>query len=358
MRMSNSQANSKTGAEESFWAVADDLSLTFILPTRNRREWVGRALDSCLRIHGPGVRVKILVVDGHSTDGSYEALEHRYRADHRVILTRQSESGGLVSACLAAVQQVHTPFVTFMFDDDILSPYWIEMIHALKRSNGDFAVGFGGVGPVSGTLQFTQAQRVLTFSPMRLLYAYCGCATEFSHRGLPITPVCCLTRTSLLQEWARAVGAFTHGNALREHFVIKRAAGWDLMIYFHSLASTQREIVLVDGIVAQLSAHDESISIASNGADLALSYWLAYVWLCDNLRTTQRHADAGRCAAYVVKQGVRLVLKRLRRGKTEWLLELIMEIWTLLFATVRTDGARFFMARLFRFLLPRRYRFL
>ena len=54
------------------------LALTFILPTRNRRQWVGRAIESCLQAHQSAVHVEVLVIDGNSTDGSFEWVQQRY----------------------------------------------------------------------------------------------------------------------------------------------------------------------------------------------------------------------------------------------------------------------------------------
>ena len=86
------------------------LALTFILPTRNRRQYVGRAVESCLQVALSGVQVEVLLVDGNSTDGSYEELLQRYGKDARVRLIRQTGPKGFMPACFLAVPQVRTPF--------------------------------------------------------------------------------------------------------------------------------------------------------------------------------------------------------------------------------------------------------
>src|SRR5437773_4005287 len=108
------------------------LELTFILPTRNRREWVRRAIASCLRAHQEGVSVEVLIIDGDSTDGSFEDLQQRYGNDSRVRLFRQQGAKGFMAACFFAIPQVRTPFATFMYDDDVLSPYWADLPRELQ----------------------------------------------------------------------------------------------------------------------------------------------------------------------------------------------------------------------------------
>ena len=72
------------------------LELTFILPTRNRRQVVKRAIESCLQAHRPGeIHVSVLIVDGNSTDGSFEEVAERYGQDARVRLVRQQGPKGV-----------------------------------------------------------------------------------------------------------------------------------------------------------------------------------------------------------------------------------------------------------------------
>src|SRR2546427_8440086 len=78
-----------------------------------------RALESCLRVERKGVRVEVLVIDGNSTDGSFAELQERYSADPRVRAVRQEGPEGFMPACFFALPQVRTPFVTFMYDDDV-----------------------------------------------------------------------------------------------------------------------------------------------------------------------------------------------------------------------------------------------
>jgi|GEM_PF-1934070 len=332
------------------------LALTFILPTRNRREWVGRAIESCLQADQPDFRVELLVVDGNSTDGSFEELQQRYANDSRVRLVRQQGAKGFMSACFFAVPQVQTPFVTFMYDDDVLSPFWADMPREMRRRGADFIMGFSVESDIGKTAHFERVNQLRVTTPSFLLRAYFGCGRELSSHSLPFNPICCLTRTERLREWMSELEQFTRGYPLREYFMMQRNAGPDLMIYLHSIVSHAGEITLFDGPVAQFSVHLESITSGLEPTDLTIGYWLAQVWLCDRLRRLNHHADAGWCSAYTVKQGLRLVLKRLRRGRWAWLGSLLREIVTLKARTLASASVGSFIKSFLTLLLPRSWR--
>ena len=337
-------------------AAAAPLALTFILPTRNRRQWVGRAIESCLQAHQSAVCVEVLVIDGNSTDGSFEWVQQRYGADPRVRLFRQQGPKGFIPACFFAVPQVRTPFVTFMYDDDVLSNHWADLPRELQRRGASFIMGFNTEGDIAKSASFERVTRLRLVSPSFLLRAYCGCGHELSRHGLPFSPICCLTRTDWLREWTRELQQFTRGRPLREHFMMQRNAGPDLMIYFYSIVNHSEEIVVFDGPVAQFSAHSESITSGFTKTDLTIGYWLAHIWLCDRLCALGRHADAGWCAAYSVKQGLRLVLRRLRRGQPLWLASMLKEIAALTGRTISAPSALWFATSFLALLLPRRCR--
>jgi hypothetical protein len=331
-------------------------ALTFILPTRNRRNHVERAVESCLRVHQGGVRVELLVIDGNSTDGSYEALEQRYGQDPRVRLRRQTGPKGFMPACFLAVPLVRTPLVTFMYDDDVLSPFWGEMPREMQRRGADFVMGFSKEEEIETEAAFERVANLRVVTPPFLLRAFCGAGSELSKHALPFSPICCLMRTDRLREWMEQVEQFTRGRPLREYFMMQRNAGPDLMLYFHAIASHQAEIPVFDGPVAQFSAHVNSITSGLAPTDLPIGYWLARVWLCDRLRELNRPEEAGWCAAYTLKQGLRLAFKRIRRRHWPWLGAFLGEILSLNARTLAGASASSFLKHFPLLLLPRRVR--
>jgi hypothetical protein len=336
--------------------AAAPLALTFILPTRNRGDYVRRAIESCLRVQQTEVRVELLVIDGNSTDGSYEQLQQLYGHDPRVRLVRQTGPKGFMPACFLAVPEVRTPFVTFMYDDDVLSPFWGQMPREMRRRGAEFVMGFSKEGEIKTEVAFERVASLRVVTPSFLLRAFSGTGYELSTHALPFSPICCLMRTDRLREWKGEVEQFTRGRPLREYFMMQRNAGPDLMLYLHAIASCEGEIPVFDGPVAQFSAHPDSITSGLEPTDLPIGYWLAHVWLCDRLRRLNRPEEAGWCAAYAVKQGLRLALKRIRRRRAQWLGPLLGEIVRLKTRTLAGGSAGSYLKSFPLLLLPRRAR--
>jgi glycosyltransferase involved in cell wall biosynthesis len=332
-----------------------EIELTFILPTRNRRLWVSRAIESCLRCHQPGVGVEVLVLDD-SNDGSSEELQRLYGADPRVRLMRSATPGGFMKTCLWAIPQVRTPFATFMYDDDVLSPYWADLARELSRRKAGFVMGFGERSPVTEVLEFRRVEQLKIVTPSLLLQAYCGRGRLLSRHGLPCSPICCLTRTAVLEEWVKELERFVQGRPLREYFVMQRAAGPDQLIYYLSITRHEGEIAIFDGPVAQFSAHDESITSQFEATDIVIGYWLAQLWACNWLLRHGASTDAGWCAAYTVREGIRLLIKRLSRRRWKWSGGFARELASLLGRTLASRAGAAFMVSFALLLLPRRIR--
>src|SRR5205085_7814671 len=97
--------------------------VTVIIPTYNRRRWIGECLDSVRAQTYP--RVETLVVDDCSTDGTAEWL----RSDPRYAFARvrrQPENGGAARARNAGIRMARGELIAFIDSDDMLAPTHIE----------------------------------------------------------------------------------------------------------------------------------------------------------------------------------------------------------------------------------------
>jgi glycosyltransferase involved in cell wall biosynthesis len=99
-------------------AERDPVAVSVIIPTRNRRELLLRALRSVLRQRG--VSLSVVVVDEASTDGSAEAVQSL--GDPRVRVVRHASPRGVSQARNTGLQQVESPWVAFLDDDDLWAP--------------------------------------------------------------------------------------------------------------------------------------------------------------------------------------------------------------------------------------------
>jgi glycosyltransferase involved in cell wall biosynthesis len=93
-------------------------SVSVVIPTRNRRDLLLRALHSVLRQHN--VDLSVIVVDDASQDGSADAV--RGLRDRRVRVIRHPVCQGVSQARNTGIEQVDTDWVAFVDDDDLWSP--------------------------------------------------------------------------------------------------------------------------------------------------------------------------------------------------------------------------------------------
>ena len=353
MSPSRSKAAPSGAGTSSHHESAESIELTFILPTRNRARHVTRAIESCLRVQQTGVSVEVLVLDGNSTDGTFEQIQQQFGGDSRVRLMRQ-QSKGFMAACFEALPLVRTPFATFMYDDDVLSPFWVDLPRGMASRGSGFALGFGAEGSLEETVSFERAGFLRVISPSALLRAYCGAGRDLFRHGLPYSPICCLTTTQELHRWRTEVEGFVQGRPFREYFMMRLNAGPDLLVYFSSILTHDGDVMVFDGAVAQFTVHDTSMTVSSGPIDIPVGYWLAHVWLANQLSRHGGRSDAGWCTAYAVKSGLRLLWKRIRRRRWEWTGSFAKEIALLVGQNLASRNLLTFLKHLFvLLLLPR-----
>jgi hypothetical protein len=251
---------------------------------------------------------------------------------------------------------VRTPHVTFMYDDDVLSPFWGDLPLEMKRRGLDFVMGFAADGTEEKVFPFERVTKLRIVDRSFLTRAYFGCGHQLSNLALPFSPICCLTTTEQLRDWTSELERFTRGRPFREYFMMERNAGPDLMIYLLSIDGRKGDIAVFDGPVAQFTSHPASMSLNFEPTDLPIGYWLAQVWLCDRLRREGRTADAGWSAAYAVKQGLKLLRKRAYCGRWQWFGSFFKEIVSLKLRTLFSGSGLCFVKSYLVLFLPRNSR--
>jgi hypothetical protein len=286
--------------------------ISYILPTRNRCELLLRAIDSCLRAATLTAPTQVIVVDGGSTDGTAGALRERYNGDPRVrILQQDPASPGFMNACFQGVDAVATPFVTFMYDDDVLSPYIGDMYGPVLSGEADFVFGFGAITTSSDVRTFQPLAVFKRHDPKFILAQYFG-ARDLPFTALPASPICCLTSREHILEWRDEVISFCSKTPLRRYLMMKRNIGPDQMIYLSALLRSALDISVCFTAVAQFSAHQESMSVRYNKLDLSVGYWLSRVYVIDKLIAAGEFELAARCAGFLLVRGVDLAARAVR----------------------------------------------
>ena len=122
-----------------------------VIPTHNRRDYVLRAIRSCLGQTGPGIEV--LVVDDGSTDGTREAVAQLL--DPRLRLIVHATNRGVCPARNSGAAAAQGEWVVFLDSDDELLPGAIDRIDACAVRQAAsisalrflFALDDGGISP-------------------------------------------------------------------------------------------------------------------------------------------------------------------------------------------------------------------
>ncbi len=145
-------------------------ALSVVLPTRNRREKLGRALDALLGSPGAEALGEVVVVDDGSDDDTPAWLDARMREEPRLRALR-TPGRGPAYARNRGVERVTRPFVLFLQDDVVLDREALGRFLAhVRRHDMSKASVFGNVRPTprdltafewwnaNGGSQFTQVR--------------------------------------------------------------------------------------------------------------------------------------------------------------------------------------------------------
>lgn len=130
--------------------------VTTILTTFRRPKLLQRALASVLNQVYPAIRV--LVLDDASGDETEEIASNMAKRDTRVVYIRHEHNIGMTPNWQFGLQQVETPYFSFLSDDDVHLPnfYRLAVAHLEANADTDFFCGatiafdyLGGIGGVS-----------------------------------------------------------------------------------------------------------------------------------------------------------------------------------------------------------------
>ena len=100
--------------------------ITTIIPTYRRPKLLGRAIRSVLNQTYP--HFKVCVYDNASGDETAEIVSEIAKHDSRVSYFCHKENIGLVNNFIYGMKHVETPFFSFLSDDDVLLPWFFEVV--------------------------------------------------------------------------------------------------------------------------------------------------------------------------------------------------------------------------------------
>jgi hypothetical protein len=110
-----------------------DPAVSIVLPTFNRADVIGRAIDSVRR--QTFEEWELLIVDDGSTDGTAALLEG---LDPRLVVIRQ-ENAGVYVARNTGLARARGRFITFLDSDDAWAPHYLELSAAFLAHHAEAA---------------------------------------------------------------------------------------------------------------------------------------------------------------------------------------------------------------------------
>ena len=313
-----------------------ETEITFILPTLNRKNWVTRAIDSCLSCEGNTVKPYVIVIDGESEDGTYDYLMEVYRHNTRVQILKNANS--FMEACFYGVGLIKTKLATFMYDDDVLSMHFKDMVAYMLEHKKDFIMGYGQVCNVEKIYPFKPVTDFKHYPNLKLFLGYYGYQDAIAYTFLPVSPICCVAKADLLREWVNHVTGFAQIYRMREYFMLQKNIGPDLMIYLLSILTNKNEVCVASATVAQFSAHPTSMTVTYEtymNTDLAIGYWLAKIWAFEYLLKMNHKRESAKCASYLILSGMKILMRKIRKKRLEWSLSIMKEVFAICLKVLR-----------------------
>ncbi len=269
--------------------------VSYVVPTLDRGRYVVRAVESCLRSELPNVAVEVIVIDSMSQDGSFEALNARYGTDPRVRLLRNRRGSGPTRSWIDGVATARGNYFTFVWSDDVISPWFLTLLLPSLRRGSSLAHGRGRMVDIDSEVSFIQVPEAAgPIGRRALLQYYFGRPSSAGHEP-SVSPVCSLFSRDVIPIWMREVETFCRASPLREQLMWRRAIGPDLMLYLCALRPGTGEPAFCRADTAQFSSHPNSISISTKSWFMKTGYWLARMWY---LKRFQDEEDLDRLADY------------------------------------------------------------
>ena len=229
------------------------MELSFILPTFNRKDSVIRAIDSCLKIEDSSdIAVKVIVLDGYSTDGAWELLKKNYEFSSKVKLLQVEKEKGFQETAFYGLDLVETDYVTYMYNDDVLSDYYFSMVEEMISSQQEFIMGYGSNFPVSNKLNFSPLE-IKEVKTLDILLTYFGYFDGLEYSSLPVSPIASVSRTEKLRMWRDEVRKFVKNSEFRDDLMMKQNIGPDLILYLFNLFHSGQSMLFCNSTAAQLS---------------------------------------------------------------------------------------------------------
>jgi glycosyltransferase involved in cell wall biosynthesis len=240
--------------------------VSLMVPVYNREDLLPPCLDSALA--QTWTDLEIVVVDGASTDGTWDVCQRYAELDPRVRIVREDVNGGPVPGWRRCLEEARGSFGTFLWSDDLLRPTFLERAVALLRDDAvAFAFTAAEIGPQPGLGRVWYVHQGARISSRRFIEG-----SLLHSAPLPVSPACALFRLADLRQAIVDEIPTEPPTDLRS-----TGAGTDVLFYLLT-AIRYPSVACIPEPLAFFRAHPGSVTIQGRGGQVALNYALARAW--------------------------------------------------------------------------------
>jgi hypothetical protein len=277
---------------------------TLILLTKNR-ENVLNSIQSIFKNIDEELDFKLLIIDGNLDNRIEILIKNNFYQYLKFIEIIKQNKNGFMKACFQSINHVKSNFFSFMYDDDILSPYYKEM---LKKSLLHKKVSFGE-GVVENiekrTIFLKPTNKIL--SGKYILNKYYQAHLN-KNLELPNSPICSIFRTSILNKWKDLLYKSCLKNKYYYLLLLKNNIGPDLLLYLLS-SYNEKEIFYYKNYIAKFSHHKNSMSVIHGSVVLSLGYTLTKIIFFNEIKKSLKIVEKIKYKSYIIYKLIYLIIR-------------------------------------------------
>ncbi len=260
--------------------------ITFILPTKNRVKTLNIFFKNTYKKF-LSLNPSYLIIDA-STYTNHIKNKMNLKKYNNLKIIRQKTTG-IQMGCIETIPFIKTKYATFLYDDDVMGKYVIDIYKKNMQNPEVFSLGCGVVQDIKKKIKFTRLS-YLTLNKHDILSCYYGSSFRKILKSnqikkklsLPVSPICTSFKTKFLIEWKKILLKFTKNNDFRNFFFFQKDVGPDMIIYLMQLDYSKSVTNFYYPHSVKFSSHNDSISIIYGNNFLRIGYWLARICFFKN----------------------------------------------------------------------------
>ncbi len=275
---------------------------TLILITKDRSD-ISKCLNSIYN-NMKKIKFKLIIIDGNSGDLLLNQIQKSYFKLYDIKIYKQRK-GRFMRACFESVDYVQTKFFSFIYDDDVLSDKYYEIINcSLKNDMPTF--GKGSVEKINTNITFHNPiiKECFSLDKLQDYYSFSG----FTNKNLPNSPICSIFKTNILIQWKHFLFCNCLKNKAYFDILLRKNIGPDLLLYLISL-DKENKIKSTDTIMSKFSHHNNSMSVKYGSESLIFGYLITKIIFFKAIFKDKKYSTRLKMKNYLIIQLIYIMIR-------------------------------------------------